>query len=132
MEPSGWPTSERASFGTRFLAALIDGIIVAVAGGLLRLFGIPFFGLLLSLGYFTYFEGESGQTIGKKAMNIRVADLATGTQIGYGRAAVRWLGRFVSGIAIGLGYLWMLWDAEAQTWHDKMAQSIVVPAAAMP
>jgi uncharacterized RDD family membrane protein YckC len=25
-----------------------------------------------------------------------------------------------------LGYLWMLWDKEKQTWHDKIIGSIVV------
>ncbi|MFM8387932.1 MAG: RDD family protein, partial [Actinomycetota bacterium] len=24
-----------------------------------------------------------------------------------------------------LGYLWMLWDSEKQTWHDKMVSSVV-------
>ena len=26
-----------------------------------------------------------------------------------------------------LGYLWMLWDKEKQTWQDKFAGSVVVP-----
>jgi uncharacterized RDD family membrane protein YckC len=128
METHGFPTSERASFGTRFIAALIDGVIVGVASAVLRILGVPFVGLLLSLGYYTYFEGgESGQTIGKRTMNIRVADAESGGSIGPGRAAVRWLGRLVSGIALGLGYLWMLWDENSQTWHDKMATCVVVP-----
>jgi uncharacterized RDD family membrane protein YckC len=31
-----------------------------------------------------------------------------------------------------LGYLWMLWDKERQTWHDKFANSVVVPVSAYP
>jgi len=27
-----------------------------------------------------------------------------------------------------IGYLWMLWDDEKQTWHDKVVGSVVVPA----
>jgi uncharacterized RDD family membrane protein YckC len=27
-----------------------------------------------------------------------------------------------------LGYLWMLWDSEKQTWHDKAANAVVVPS----
>jgi uncharacterized RDD family membrane protein YckC len=27
-----------------------------------------------------------------------------------------------------LGYSWMLWDSEKQTWHDKAANSVVVPS----
>ena len=29
-------------------------------------------------------------------------------------------------IPLFLGYFWMLWDREKQTWHDKMAGSVVV------
>jgi uncharacterized RDD family membrane protein YckC len=25
-----------------------------------------------------------------------------------------------------LGFLWMLWDPNKQTWHDKVAQTYVV------
>jgi uncharacterized RDD family membrane protein YckC len=27
----------------------------------------------------------------------------------------------ISAIVLCLGYLWMLWDGEQQTWHDKIA-----------
>jgi uncharacterized RDD family membrane protein YckC len=33
---------------------------------------------------------------------------------------------YVSQLALLLGYLWMLWDPNKQTWHDKVAQSVVV------
>ena len=36
--------------------------------------------------------------------------------------------KLVSGAVLGLGYLWMLWDAEKQTWHDKVAKTYVVKA----
>ena len=90
-------------------------------------------GLFVGLAYFTYFEGSpSGQTIGKRAMNIRVVDFSTGGSIEYGRAALRYLMRLVSGFVCLLGYLWMLWDPERQTWHDKVANSVVVPTSAYP
>ena len=127
-------TTERASFGTRFIAALVDGILVGIVNVIIaRVTGIPFVGFLISFGYYTYLEGgETGQTFGKRVMGIRVADKTTGASIGYGRAMVRWIGRLVSGIALGLGYLWMLWDDESQTWHDKMAECLVVPVSAAP
>jgi uncharacterized RDD family membrane protein YckC len=34
----------------------------------------------------------------------------------------------VSAIALLIGYLWMLWDSEKQTWQDKVARTYVVPA----
>jgi uncharacterized RDD family membrane protein YckC len=36
--------------------------------------------------------------------------------------------KIVSGIPFDLGYFWMLWDKEKQTWHDKVANDVVVPA----
>ena len=134
--PSGGPSGPRASFGTRFLAAFVDGLILGVLSAVLR--GISDsagegLGLLTSLAYFSYLEGSpSGQTIGKRALGIRVIDLGTGGPIGYGRALLRWVGRFVSSLVILLGYFWMLWDRERQTWHDKMAGSVVVPTSAYP
>jgi uncharacterized RDD family membrane protein YckC len=35
---------------------------------------------------------------------------------------------FLSGQILGLGYFWMLWDDNDQTWHDKIVKSIVVKA----
>jgi uncharacterized RDD family membrane protein YckC len=84
-------------------------------------------GILITLGYFTYFHGTTGQTPGDAALSIRVVGKDTGAPIGYSRAFVRWLVSLVSGIVILLGYLWMLWDSEKQTWHDKAANSVVVP-----
>jgi uncharacterized RDD family membrane protein YckC len=137
--PPGGPSGPRAGFWTRFAALLIDGLILTIPGiilvfifaaiseGLAILAYILWF--LAFWAYYTYFEGgPTGQTYGKKAMNIRVIDLRQGGPIGYGRGFLRTLVRaFLSGI-LYLGYLWMLWDSEKQTWHDKAAGSVVVPA----
>lgn len=131
------PSGPRAGFWRRFVAALLDGIIIGVVGGIIGAIlgggnagdGI---GVLLGLLYYTYFEGSTGQTLGKKALGIRVISLEGGGSIGYGRAFIRYIGRYVSGIVLLLGYLWMLWDKEKQTWHDKFAGSVVVPESAYP
>ncbi len=70
---------------------------------------------------------RTGQTIGKRALNIRVIREDTGQLLTGGQA----LGReafayFVSGQIFYLGYLWMLWDDQKQTWHDKVVSSVVV------
>ena len=135
---------EWAGFWIRFAAGLIDGIILAVPGFIISLvlsdtgrlgFGYapgvdPLVFLvqtLMGLAYYAYQEGSpSGQTIGKKLCGIRVIDVDTGASIGVGRAAGRYLGSLISGYACGLGYFWMLWDDQRQTWHDKMVRSNVV------
>ena len=53
-------------------------------------------------------------------------DCAAGTPIGPGRAIGRYFAKILSGSACLLGYFWMLWDPNKQTWHDKMVSSYVV------
>ena len=127
----------RASFGLRLVAAIIDGILLGVIGTIVRVILGDVLGaavnLLLGLAYYAYLEGSpSGQTVGKRAMSIRVIDFAGAGPIGPGRALIRYVGRIVSAIPCGLGYFWMLWDSEKQTWHDKFATTVVVPTSAYP
>lgn len=127
----------RASFGIRFVAVLIDIVLLGVVGGLITAIFKPVIGsvlqIVLGLAYYAYLEGSaSGQTVGKKAMNIRVIDFNTGGAIGPTRALIRYLGRILSSIPCLLGYFWMLWDSEKQTWHDKIATTVVVPTSAYP
>jgi uncharacterized RDD family membrane protein YckC len=126
----------RSGWWRRFAAAFIDGLIVGVVIGILTAllknagYGL---GLLLSIAYFTYFEGgPSGQTVGKRVLGIRVIDFDNGGPIGYPRGFVRWIGRYLSAIPLGLGYFWMLWDSQKQCWHDKLANDVVVPQDAYP
>jgi len=133
----GGPSGPRAGFWRRFAAAFLDGLILGVIGFIGGVIlgsdnAANVAGLLLGIAYYTYLEGSTGQTLGKKALGIRVIDLKGGGSIGYGRAFIRYIGRFVSGIVLLLGYLWMLWDKEKQTWHDKFANSVVVPEPAYP
>ena len=131
------PSGPRAGFGERLVAALIDGVILGVIGFVLgQIVGQTLgsvLNLALGLGYAAYLEGSpSGQTIGKKAMNIRVIDYATGGPLGPGKALLRYVGKIISTLPCLLGYFWMLWDKEKQTWHDKIAATVVVPTSAYP
>ena len=133
----GGASGPRAGFGRRLAATLIDNILLFVPYLVLAAILDPTFAyalyLALAIAYFIYFEGgPSGQTLGKRALGIRVVDFRTGGPIGYGRGAIRYVGRIVSSLPLLLGYLWMLWDREKQTWHDKLSNAVVVPTAAYP
>jgi uncharacterized RDD family membrane protein YckC len=134
--PSVGPSGPRAGFWIRFAGALIDNIIIGAVEIALTLglgAGGYALGIVISVVYYTALEGgPRGQTLGKMAVGIRVISFADGGPIGYGRAFLRWLGRILSGAVILLGYLWMLWDRERQTWHDKFANAVVVPVEAYP
>ena len=131
---SSGPSGPRAGFWQRVGAAVLDTLILIVPSVILLLIlkqGALYQTLstVVSLAYFTYFEGgPTGQTFGKKAIGIRVYDFREGGSIGYGRGLLRQFGKWLSAIPLGLGYFWMLWDKEKQCWQDKIAGSVVVPA----
>ena len=134
---AGGASGPRASIGVRFVAALIDGFILFVVTLILRAvigFGAgTAVGVLIGIAYFAYFEGQpAGQTIGKKAMNIRVIDFTTGGSLDSSKALVRALVRQVSGIACAIGFIWALFNPERQTWHDLAATTVVVPTSVYP
>ncbi len=92
--------------------------------GILAVVGIAaFVGVLF---YYGKLEGQQGQTIGKRALNIKTVTLGTDEPIGFGRAIGRQLAHYISGMLCYLGYFWMLWDKNSQTWHDKMTNAQVV------
>ena len=135
---TGKASGPRAGFGRRLVAALVDslllGVVYVIVAVVTRSATASYLVLLLlGIAYTVYFEGSgSGQTVGKKLLNIRVIDFGTGGSLGYGRAFVRYVGRILSSIPLYLGYLWMLWDREKQTWHDKLSNAVVVPTGAYP
>ena len=135
--PTGRASGPRAGFWRRFFAYLLDSLILVVPVVILVLITNQAVGnivsIALTLAYFSYFEGgPTGQTIGKQALGIRVIDFKVGGPIGYGRGLLRTVARYLSALIILLGYLWMLWDPEKQTWHDKIAGTVVVPVEAYP
>jgi uncharacterized RDD family membrane protein YckC len=65
-----------------------------------------------------------GQTLGAMAAGVRVTR-PNGDSVGLGRAAARAGMAIVSGLVLGLGYLWAAWDREKRTWHDMVADTRV-------
>jgi uncharacterized RDD family membrane protein YckC len=97
------------------------------AGSTWALWGlITLAGVVAAILYYGLLEGRTGQTIGKRALGISVLDTRTGAPIGAGRAIGRYFAKILSAIPCLLGYFWMLWDPNKQTWHDKIVSSYVV------
>ena len=135
-----------AGFWIRVVAVLIDGVVLIVAQGILFGAGWMLWGSGLSAGmavkgatqlfssligaaYTIAFHWIWGQTLGKMALGIKVIDADAGGFIGIPRGIGRYFARILSAIALGLGYLWMLWDPRKQCWHDKLVRSVVVRSA---
>jgi uncharacterized RDD family membrane protein YckC len=89
------------------------------------------FWIVVPFIYFTYCHGKWGQTIGKRALRIRVRRELSDAPISYGSAFGRYAIVFVFGIfwiPLLLDYLFPLWDSQNQSLHDKVASSVVVRA----
>lgn len=88
---------------------------------------IQFLLMLINYAYSVYLIGHFGQTIGKKIMGIKVIDQRTFRHPTCPSAFTReTIGKFISGILFGFGFLWMNWDDKKQSWHDKLAHTIVI------
>ena len=81
---------------------------------------------VVSILYFTFTLGSKKQsTWGMRILHMR-AIRTDGNDLTYGRAFLRWFGMVISGIAIYLGYIWVLIDKNRQGWHDKIADVYII------
>lgn len=130
-------TTEKAGIGTRFLAILIDAILLSIVQGIVGSILFPngdftsSFGLgtLMNAVYFTYFWSKAGkgQTLGSRVMKIRVVK-TDGSALEYQGAFIRYVGYLVSVYCLGIGLIWAAFDSQKQGWHDKIASTYVVKA----
>lgn len=128
-----------ANMGRRFLALLIDLIILGIINTIIRsifgtLGGTSLTGILVSLvidfGYFGYLIGVRQQTVGMMALSIKVVDASSGGAIGVGRGLLRYLVQALTGLLCLVGYISPFFDGTKryQGWHDKAARDFVISA----
>jgi len=79
------------------------------------------------VAYFTWFHSEGGQTLGKRIMGIRLVS-QYGNEVGFTRSLFRALGYYISYMVLFAGFIWAIFDQNRQTWHDKLAGTIVIEA----
>ena len=151
----GTPRVQYAGFWLRFLAYLIDSLVLSVpavflvflmfvgmAGSLSQierrnevvpvlgsiLFFILFY-VLLFAGLWLYYaimESSSWQaTLGKKALKLQVTDL-DGRRISFGRASGRFFGKLISGMILNIGYIMAGFTEKKQALHDMIAGTLVL------
>ena len=81
---------------------VVQGVLIVVARTMTSASVLT---LVIGIGYYAGLEGSrTGQTLGKKALGIRVIDANDGGPIGFGRGVIRYFGRIISAIPLGLGY----------------------------
>ena len=112
-------------------AALIDGLIGLALYAVGALIGSDFIGSLASFIFAMWNhvrQGQTGQTIGKGVLNIRLVRLDGINPPGVGLSIGRYFLHVVDALPCLLGYLWPLWDAKKQTFTDKILNTVVVTA----
>jgi uncharacterized RDD family membrane protein YckC len=125
---SGWETHDAICRDADGFAYQCTQLSDATAIRLVIAIGIGWVVAMVGqLVYWGHYEGRKGATAGKRALGLEVIRQDDGAHLGFGRAVGRNLAKVLSGFFY-LGFLWMLWDDNKQTWHDKIVSSIVVKA----
>ncbi len=90
------------------------------------LFVLVVVNFLITWLYFAGFESSGMQaTPGKRVFGLRVADL-DGDPVGFGTATGRFLGKVISSLLLGIGYLMAAFTAKKQALHDMIAGTVVL------
>jgi uncharacterized RDD family membrane protein YckC len=92
-------------------------------------------GLVTSLAFFVWNvcirQGRTGATIGKNVLAIRLVN-SDFQPIGPGWCFLRQLLHIVDSLPCNIGYLWPIWDAQKQTFADKIMSTYVIQATTPP
>jgi uncharacterized RDD family membrane protein YckC len=124
-----------ANWAQRVGAYLIDAVpawILILIGALTHSEIVYFLFALAALAWVIYNRwlqmGRTGQSLGKRTLQLRLISENTGEPIGAGMAFVRDICHIVDSIICYIGWLFPLWDAKRQTIADKILSTVVSPA----
>lgn len=138
---------EYGGFWLRFLAKLVDMIILSVAGFVMGLvvgvatasqmgkeigwaylimqMALALFGMVISAVYTIWFVGRFGATPGKMACGLKIVR-PDGRPLTYGRACGRFFAEWLSGMTLYVGYIIAGFDREKRALHDHICDTRVV------
>ncbi len=120
-------------FWIRFVAAFLDSLIIGIPISIIS-WGLTLATGILSLNYVVqlaavvlvvYMDGIKGGTPGKLILGMRIVN-EKGEYIGIPMAILRYIGKILSGIILGIGFFMIGWDAKKQGLHDKITKTYVV------
>lgn len=88
-------------------------------------------GWAVVVGYETWLTAATGQTVGKRAVGIRVVDVGSGGPPGRNASLLRAafppiLGILIPAFGWVVPYLWAVWDPQRRGLHDRLARTRVV------
>jgi uncharacterized RDD family membrane protein YckC len=115
------------------VAVIVGAIFGAISSALGLLFSLVFY--IVAFGYLMLQmvkQGNTGQTIGKKIVGLKVISEATGQPIGPGMSIARYFAHIVDSVICYIGWLFPLWDAKKQTIADKLLGTVVITVPKQP
>lgn len=120
--PQQFSTLPRAGFWIRLAASMLDLILIAIVLSFVNLSGAwpVLFGV-----YCVVLWALRGTTIGGIVCGLKVVRLDD-RPLDWPVAVVRSLGGYLSLAVLGLGFVWVAFDPERQSWHDKIAGTTIV------
>lgn len=121
-------TYRYAGFWVRVVAALIDAVVIAAVGFLVRLIigDSDAISIIIGAGYHIgMWVKNDGMTLGKKVMGLKVIQ-TNGQAIDIKTGVIRYIGYIVSGMVLAIGFIWVAFDSKKQGWHDKIASTYVI------
>jgi len=125
------PQLEYAGFWVRYAALIVDSLVLLIPNIIVNIFFNGsivgyFLRLMLMWGYSIYMLSAYGATLGKMAVGIKVVS-SDGKEVEGGKVILREIvGKFLSTITLGIGYLMVIITNRKQTLHDKIADTVVV------
>ncbi len=72
------------------------------------------------------FWAQSDATPGKMLLGMRIVDAETGERPSIRQYGIRIFGQFLSFLCFFAGVIWVAFDPQKQSWHDKMAGTVVI------
>lgn len=114
----------RVGFWKRAFAAFLDWVLLFIPIALSHLI-IPGLFPLILIAYFVGMWTWKGTSVGKICLGLKIVR-TDGTPIDFAVALVRSLAACFSFIVFFLGFFWAGWDRDKQSWHDKIAGTVVV------
>ena len=75
--------------------------------------------------FFAWCWVHGGQTLGMRAWRLRVVQ-PDGAGLSWRLATLRFFSALLSWSALGLGFLWVLFDKERKSWHDHLSATKLI------